>query len=452
MSQKLWITVSLIVDAILVNIGIIGAFLSRFGGRLPAFNFEAYSQLAIAITVVQIGIFFIFDLYNLERTRAGWDVLNSVVKAVTLGTLLITFLTFFYRFFSFPRLVLFLSLVFNIALIAGWRVIGIRIFNIKWPEKRVLIVGTDESGLEILKEFEARREYGYKVIGFVSRHLEKDQVVGGKPILGNIDDITEVVEKNSISQVIITTAIRYRQVVEDLSKNIDRYVRIDIIPGLYEILAGQVDYTLISDIPLVELTREPVSTWVITAKRFYDIALAVAGLILTSPLLLIAAVAIKFDSPGPVIYKQDRVGQHEGLFKIYKLRTMRTDAEQHTGPVLATENDSRITKVGKYLRAARLDEVPQFLNILKGDMSFVGPRPERPSFVEDFKKQIPYYSERFKVKPGMTGLAQVSGFYATTARNKLKFDLIYVHHQSILMDLKIMFQTVKVVLTGRGAR
>jgi lipopolysaccharide/colanic/teichoic acid biosynthesis glycosyltransferase len=164
------------------------------------------------------------------------------------------------------------------------------------------------------------------------------------------------------------------------------------------------------------------------------------------------ALAIKLKSPGPALYTQQRVGKNQKTFTLYKFRTMVENAETATGPVLAQDGDDRITGVGRFLRKYRLDELPQVFNVLKGDMSFVGPRPERPFFVKRFNKSIPGYSERFKVKPGVTGLAQVNGSYATTPGNKLKYDLIYIYNQSIFLDLKIFLSTIKVVLTASGSR
>jgi exopolysaccharide biosynthesis polyprenyl glycosylphosphotransferase len=443
----------LVVDAALVNLGIIASFLLRFSGRLPSFNFEAYTGLAVAITVMQVAAFYIYDLYNIEKAQAGWEIFYSVLKAVTLGFLLIVFVTFFYRFFSFPRTVLILSWAMNLAVITGWRLLAAVVLTIKWPTRRVLIVGSGEASKEILRELKDRSQLGYEVVGLVDRDPGRvGSYVDGAKILGTTQDIIPLVQENHISQLIVTTPIRHRELVEDLSKSMERYVRVDVIPDLYEIVTGKVDYTLMSDIPLVELTKEPVPPWVFSTKRILDLLLAGLAFIVAFPFMLLAAFAVKLNSKGPIIYKQRRVGQHERVFSIYKFRTMVEGAEEETGPVFAAENDPRITLVGRILRRTRIDELPQLLNILKGEMSFVGPRPERPVFVDEFKEKVPGYVERFRIKPGVTGLAQVSGFYATTAQNKLKYDLIYVYHQSLFLDLKILLHTLKVVLTGRGAQ
>ncbi|MDY0341777.1 MAG: sugar transferase, partial [Coriobacteriia bacterium] len=206
------------------------------------------------------------------------------------------------------------------------------------------------------------------------------------------------------------------------------------------------------DIPLMELTRRSAPAWYASAKRLWDAFLSSLLLVVLSPVLLLATLAILITMGWPFVYSQDRVGRDMRVFRVHKFRTMARDAEADSGPVLAGEDDPRVTPVGRFLRRYRIDELPQLVNILLGQMSFVGPRPERPFFVEQHVGDIPGYRERFRIKPGATGLAQVSGGYATTPERKLKFDLIYLYHQTLLTDVRILAETVRVVLTGRGAR
>lgn len=453
MSRKQWIIVSIIIDAILINAGIILAFLLRFGGALPQFNFEAYTSLAIFITVIHLGALYIYDLYKVEEAGDSWDIVSAVFKAVTLGLILTVFLTFFSRFLSFPRPVFMLAWLILLVILSGWRVMATRVFKIKWPTQRVLIVGNGEPALEIINELKGRAEWGYEVVGVICKNREDvGSSVGGAKVLGTFEDLVPLVKSQEITRVIVTSPARHREMLEELARSASTNVRLEVIPELYEIYIGKVDHTLISDVPLIQLTREPTSNWIYLSKRTIDLIGASLALLITSPVMLFAALAIKLTSPGPVVYRQERVGQGERVFNVYKFRTMVADAEAKTGPVLATENDKRITPVGGFLRRTRVDELPQLINVLKGEMSFVGPRPERPFFVEKFKKKIPGYTERFKVKPGLTGLAQISGGYATDARNKLKYDLIYIYHQSLFLDAQIILKTLKVLLTGRGAR
>ncbi|MDO8986878.1 MAG: sugar transferase, partial [Coriobacteriia bacterium] len=228
-------------------------------------------------------------------------------------------------------------------------------------------------------------------------------------------------------------------------------VRVDVVPELYEIFIGTVD-SMVADIPLMEITRTSVPRWFGSAKRIVDVLGSLVLLVVLSPVLLVASLAILIAMGWPVVFSQERSGKDTKPFTVYKLRTMVQGAELETGPVLAVENDSRITPLGRFLRTYRLDELPQLLNILFGQMSFVGPRPERPFFVTTYINEIPGYRERFRIKPGVTGLAQVSGGYATTPERKLKYDLIYMYHQNLSMDLQIIIETLRVVLTGRGAR
>jgi exopolysaccharide biosynthesis polyprenyl glycosylphosphotransferase len=453
MSRKQWIFISVITDIVVVNLAMTAAFLLRFGGKLPTFNFEAYTSLAFFITLAQIVAFYIYDLYNVEEIGDSWDVVSAVVKAVSLGLVVNVFLTFFSRFLSFPRPVFVIAWFLQIILLCGWRIVFTRILKIKWPAQRVLIVGGGEPAVEIIHELSRRAKWGYDVVGMVSGNGESiENGVDGVKVLGCIEELIPLIYSNNINRVIVASPNAHREVLEEFARSESTNVRVEVIPDLYEIIIGRVDHTLVSDIPLIQLTREPVAGWIYSLKRILDIFSAIAALVISSPLLIVSAVAIKFTSPGPVIYKQERIGQWQKPFHIYKFRTMVANAELKTGPVFASKNDARVTPIGRFLRKSRLDEFPQLVNILKGDMSFVGPRPERPFFVERYLREIPGYAERFKIKPGVTGLAQISGGYATNARNKLKYDLIYIYHQTFALDIQVILKTVKVLLTGRGAR
>ena len=458
MRRGTFIAIAVVLDAILINLGIIAAFYIRFGGELPAFNFDAYVALAPVMTLVYLGAGYIYGLYEPERTEDVWSLARAAFSAITLGAILTAAISFFGgpRFFAFSRLAILIGWAIDIALVVGWRLVFMRVASIQWPEQRVLIVGTGRLARELAAELQGRARWGYRVVGLLAPDGSEAgagdaEGAAGLPVLGTVDDATHLIAQHEIDRLIVVSPVELRDFIERLTVAHELDVRIDVVPELYEVFIGTFD-SVVADIPLMEITRSTAPTWYRTAKRAVDIVGAVLLIVLLSPVLLLSALAIMLTMGWPVLFVQERSGRNLRPFKLLKFRTMMRDAERESGPVLATEDDPRITPMGRFLRRYRLDELPQLFNILAGDMSFVGPRPERPHFTEQFCAEIPGYRERFRIKPGVTGLAQVSGDYATTAERKLKYDLIYLYHQTLSMDLQIVVDTVRVVLTGRGAR
>jgi len=230
-------------------------------------------------------------------------------------------------------------------------------------------------------------------------------------------------------------------------------VSVKILPDFYQMIIGLNRTNQIFGLPLIDVVPDPMPSWERGTKRLFDISLSLLILIVLSPLMLLVALLVKLTSKGPAIFAQERVGRYGKPYVMYKFRTMISDAEKHTGPVWATENDPRITPLGRFMRKTRLDELPQLFNVLKGEMSFVGPRPERAHFVDQFKKEIPLYSRRLRVRPGITGWAQVKWKYDANledVKEKTKYDLFYVENMSLRMDLKILLNTLITVFTGKG--
>ncbi len=458
MPKSRFIILSIILDAVLVNAGFVLAFAIRFGGRLPAFNFEPYLVLAPLVTIVYLVVGYINDLYTPERTENLWAVTRAVLSTVTIGTLLFSAIAFFAgpAFSSIARIAILLSLLTVSALLISWRFLFLRFTSITWPEQRVLLLGTGPLACELATELDRRANWGYRVVGYVSAGNCPDEPAAGEtlcgfPILSAEDGLTRVIREHQVDRLIVVSPVAIRELVEDLVLAREISVTVDVVPQLYEVFIGSMD-SMVGDIPLMQITRKSTPAWFVTAKRMIDIVAAILLLIVLSPVLLIASVAIILTMGLPIIYRQERVGRDMRVFRILKFRTMVRDAEKHSGPVFADAEDERVTPVGRMLRRTRIDELPQLVNILRGEMSFVGPRPERPHFVEQFLKEIPGYHERFRVPPGVSGLAQVMGGYATTPERKLKYDLIYMYHQSLAMDAQIVMETLRVVLTGRGAR
>jgi exopolysaccharide biosynthesis polyprenyl glycosylphosphotransferase len=313
--------------------------------------------------------------------------------------------------------------------------------------KRVLIVGAGDSARRAAAELES--DGSYQIVGFVT---DDARDTGGEKVLGETGEIPSLVSRLGIDQVIVAEAPAWqRQLTEMLAPEYRHAVGIHVVPGLYEARVGGMQFHRVRDLPLVDLTARTHSELYLAFKRSMDLAFSVIGLIVAAPLMALAALAVKVTSPGPALFRQERVGEGGKTFTILKLRTMVVDAEKKTGPVLsAGKSDPRITPVGKFLRATRLDELPQLINVLKGEMSIVGPRPERPCFVSRYELEIPGYSGRHQMKPGVTGLAQVNGGYAIDAELKLRYDLLYIHNASPIVDLKLIFQTLLTVVRRTG--
>jgi exopolysaccharide biosynthesis polyprenyl glycosylphosphotransferase len=268
-------------------------------------------------------------------------------------------------------------------------------------------------------------------------------------ILGEIEDFAEILAGTSCDIVIVAPSLE-----ASLKESIVCYCysmgkEVFLVPELYEVLLVKANLNLIDDIPV--FTVQDSNGGANQVKRSLDLVIGLAAFVLTLPVMAVVALLVKLDSPGPVIYKQERVTKGGRLFTLYKFRTMIQDAEESTGPVFAVEDDQRATRIGRFLRLSRLDELPQLINVIKGDMSLVGPRPERPFFVERYEKEIEGYTHRHRIKPGITGIAQIAGKYNTGPREKLVFDLLYAKKNDVLVDLQILLHTVKVLFMRNKA-
>ncbi len=443
MSRARFIALSVVVDAVLVNAGFVLAFLIRFRGQLPSFNFEAYLVLMPVLTVFFVAATWVYGLYDPERCDTAWAVARGVLAAVTIGTLLTAAVAFFGSTITAPfaRSTMLIAWALDLFLLVGWRLAFLRLGKVKWPEQRVLIIGTDRASVELAQKVAERERWGWRMAGLIDecpdpRH-PAPKVIGGFPVVGNVDDVAQVAAKLHANRVIVASPIALREFVESLVLEGELRVRIDVVPDLYEVFIGTVD-AIVGDVPLMEISRATVPRYYAFTKRVADLVASSLLLVLTTPLLVVCSLAIVLEDGLPVRFSQERVGRDLKTFRVHKLRTMVKNAEESTGPIIALEDDARITRVGRFLRRFRFDEFPQLVNILRGEMSFVGPRPERPFFVERYLAKVPGYRERFNVKPGVTGLAQVSGSYATTPERKLKYDLIYIYHQNFLLDTRII--------------
>lgn len=402
----------------------------------------------------QIVLLYFFGFYDLHTPQPRGRLVTRVAAALGVQLLTTTAWYFFRGDLFFPRSVLMLFWFLNTVGVAGLRLWLTRYLGQARPLSVLLVGAADDvraflSGLPALHLFPA-----LKVAGLVS--LNGNREVGeelGTPWLGSADDLSRILREVSVDDVILLSSTTWKDTLVDRllsSPGQGERPRVLVVPSVYDILVGRVSSLRLHDVPLVEVLKNPQEDLAFLFKSGLD--KLIAGLLLTVslPLLSVAAVLIKLTSPGPILYRQRRVGAGGREFILYKLRTMVDRAEEETGPVLASHVDERVTWIGRFLRDSRIDEIPQLLNVLSGDMSLVGPRPERPEFVNEFLRTIPGYAERLQVKPGLSGLAQVNGEYHTTPEYKLKYDLAYIYNHSLWLDMRIMSETVKVMLTRRG--
>lgn len=449
-----FVLMSILLDAALVNLGIVVAFLIRFAGVLPAYNFDAYVRIAPVITVAYVVSAWVGGLYEPEDLDDVWTIAQRVMVASAIGTVLTAAIAFFggTATVSFARLTLLIAWPVVATVLVVWRYLFLRFGSIRWPKQRVLVLGTGSVALELVSELERRRHWGWSCVGIVAAGQDDDGLTAhGSLAVGNVRDLERIVSDTGANRLIVVDPTHSRELIERLVLAHNLRIRIDVVPELYEVFIGQFD-SQIGDIPLINVSGRRTPEYFPLVKRVLDIAFASALLVVAAPVLVAVALLILLEDGGPVVFRQKRVGKDGMPFEVLKLRTMVKDAEMLTGPVLAADEDPRITRIGRFLRSYRIDELPQAVNIVRGDMSFVGPRPERPYFVERYREMIPGYAERFRVRPGVTGLAQVSGGYATTPEHKLRYDLIYIYHSGAAMDMRIVLETLKVVLTGKGAR
>ncbi|MGJ7045773.1 sugar transferase [Thermoanaerobacterium thermosulfurigenes] len=423
-----------IVDLSLIHAGFIIAYILRFSLQPPMINLIPYYELIPVITLSTILLFNIYGLYTISRKTYS-DILFSLIISLILLQIITTASTFFTRRFAFPRSIFFIAFFIQLISLSIWRYFVQNIRKYVHGEKNIMIIGDDVTAEKLAKKLITSSK-GWYDIRYI---LEPEKFLSNKEYVKEIDAIY-ICDKidEEIKSDIISEAVKFKK-------------HIFIVPDFKDILLTKSQFIQFDDVPTISIDYPMLTTEQKIIKRIGDVFLSLFGLIISSPIMLIISLFIKLTSPGPVIYSQTRVTENEREFKVYKFRTMVKDAEKMTGPVLATDNDPRITRIGKILRATRLDELPQLLNVLKGDMSFVGPRPERPYFVRQFEDQYPPYRYRHNVKAGITGLAQVLGKYTTDADDKLRLDLIYIMNYSVWLDIKILLLTLKIALTKEAS-
>lgn len=397
------------------------AFLIRFyifkiGTPFELRNIQAFLNTLPFLTLIFIILFSLYGLYS--KKESFYDYFSSIFASILLLFLIKLSLSFFIRAFAYPRSVIFISTIFEIIFLLVFRYF-IFVYEKKLEDKKIAVY---------FGEGEIYEKYGkYEFIK-----------------LNNLDDLINI--NKEIGAIFLLNKVKEREEIINFAYS--KGIKIYLSPNLNDILLYSSKVINISDKPFFEISKVNLTEEEKFLKRLIDIILSLLFLIILSPLFILIPLLIKLTSRGNVFYVQKRVGENGKIFNLIKFRTMIEGAEDLTGPVLSSEEDKRVTLIGKFLRKTHLDEIPQFINVIKGEMSIVGPRPERPEFFEKIEKNIPYFAYRVRLKPGITGLAQILGKYDTTPEEKIKYDLIYISNWSPFFDFYILLLTIKKIISG----
>jgi exopolysaccharide biosynthesis polyprenyl glycosylphosphotransferase len=467
--SRVWVGVYVIADLVTTFVAFALAYFVRFHTDLLSVTkgvnpFTQYLYLLPLILFFWPTLFYLHGLYSLKRLRSRTDEIFSIVWAVAMGTAATLFVALYARVywlfspeisgrFEYSQIVLGLFVGFDVVGLTLVRTLIRREREARWRRglglRNILIAGAGQLGRTVADKFIDHQELGFRVVGFLDDRL-RGEFAGhrGIPIVGGLDEIADVVERITVDSLYIALPLEAHKRIRELvafahREALDAKVAWDYLTDV-SIRAGVED---LDGMPIISLSEPPIRGWHWLAKRIMDVVVSSALLALLAIPFAVVALLIKLTSKGPVLYKQQRMGLDGKPFVIFKFRSMYEDAERDTGPVWAVSNDPRRTPMGRFMRRFSIDELPQLLNVLRGDMSLVGPRPERPAFVKEFKERIPQYMLRHKVKCGMTGWAQVNGWRGNTSIEKrIEHDLYYIQNWSLGLDVKILWRTWRAVL------
>lgn len=447
-------------DAVILYTGVMLALYLRLGIAGSANELDAkngWLKIALASAVCLLILYF-YDLYDYIVMTNRRELLLRLVQALGIAWVLLAVLFYFAPPLLIGRGVSVISVPIVLTLLLGWRVCIHLLTGHPEIGEKILVVGTGQTALDTAEAVWERRDAGYRIVGFVSENGAKPRTKLGKSeIIGRAIDLEGIIRNEKIDRVVIAVHERRGAFPTEalLKMSLAGDVSIEECTSFFERITGKVHVDMLRPSWLIFAGRRRGSPIRVIIRETVHRLLALIGFVFSLPIALVTAIAIKLESSGPVFYKQERVGKNGQTFKLYKFRSMKTDAEADGTPIWAATNDERTTRVGRIIRKTRIDEIPQFWNILKGEMNFVGPRPERPHFVKQLAIEIPFYEHRHLVAPGLTGWAQIKypyGASVSDAIQKLQYDLYYIKNQSLALDMMIVVETVKTILFGRGGR
>ena len=425
----------LFLDLLLIMASYVMAFILRYEGKLPKFNFTPFLNAIPYILITAIIYLDMFKVLSFYR-KSVYDVLKSIASVVALLGITTIAVTYMLQGFSFPRLILIITPAIQFILLGAFNVTLLYLRRHMLGEKNVMIVCTSHDPNGIVQKIDS---------------FMKNDKVGKKLVLDLSQEKIIMRRLKDMDEIYLSADVPAEFKAEIIKRCMGGKQVIFVVPQLFEISLINAKIMQLDDTPAFMVDTLGLTAEQAFVKRMFDVALSIFGLVILSPLMLVVAILIKTTSNGHAFYLQERMTKGNRSFNLIKFRTMELDAEDLTGPVLSEENDPRVTRLGKILRRTRIDELPQFFNVIKGDMSMVGPRPERPFFVEQFILNLPEYEHRFSVKAGITGYAQVFGNYGTSPEDKLRYDLMYIRNYSLLLDIKLILQTIKVLFTPGSA-
>jgi len=461
--SQIFITLLFISDLILIAFSWILAYLIRF--NLPLIKvikdippWEQHLPLLLLLILICSAVFNLMNLYRPMRFSSISKEIKELFKAITISLLLFIFFAYFFKEYRYSRLTILYFWVIGFINLSLSRWVSRRILRFLRKKGKnlryVLLVGEGKLLEKLLRAIHRHPELGLKPIGILSEKGNPvEKTIGGIDVIGTYEDLPEIVRKRGVDKVFIVLPFHRHEKIKDLLISLkDEFVDIKIVSDLYDLFQLRGGIEEIDGLPIINIRETPLLGWGKLFKRLIDVLISSFGLVLLSPLFLLISLFIKITSKGPVFYKQKRMGLDGNIFEMIKFRSMIVDAEKETGSVWAKEDDPRRTPLGKILRKTSLDELPQLWNVLKGEMSLVGPRPERPELIERFKEVIPNYMLRHKIKAGMTGWAQVNGWRGNSSLEKrIEYDIYYIEHWSIAFDIKILFLTLFKGFVNRNA-
>ena len=421
-------------------------------GLHEGLTYPNLGKKCLLFALVMQGAFYYGGMYDMQASRTPRAVCERVLRSLAVGSLVLWLLFYVFNI-EFLRGVSLAAIALAALVLPAWRLLYYSVSSNVGLLRRVVILGVGDLARELADIVQSRPDLGLELFGILAR--DRAQVAPENLVVGTYEDLREIVVAQRIQVVLVAYPDRRGTLpVEQLLEVKFRGVEVEEGVNFFERTTGKIFVRELKPSQLIFAEGFTARRGTRRLKRILDVALSVSGIVLAAPLMLLTALAVRLDSVGPILYKQVRAGEFGRLFTILKFRSMRTDAEQG-GAQFAKENDDRVTRVGRFIRKTRLDELPQLWNVLRGEMSFVGPRPERPVFIPQLEQQVPFFKQRLYVKPGLTGHAQVRCRYGASAEDmleKLQYDLYYIKTYTLLFDLSVILDTIKVVMLRIGAR